>query len=66
MILSIIATILIFLIVVNFIAGVLPLYNIAILLLIGIGIGVSLHSKSLEKELITAYKTGNENAYLKS
>lgn len=39
---------------------------VAALILILIGIGIYFNAKSLEKELIATYKTGNENAYLKS
>jgi peptidoglycan/LPS O-acetylase OafA/YrhL len=40
------------------------LIPVAALILILIGIGIYFNAKSLEKELIAAYKSGNEDAYL--
>ncbi len=48
-----------------FLSGELPFREIAFLLLMIIGIWIYFNAKSLENELIAAYKAGNENAYLK-
>ena len=61
-----IALFLILIIIILFSINILPLKQIATLLLISIGIGVYFNAKSLEKELIGAYKAGNEDAYLKN